>query len=427
MKKNTLLRAALGILIILALMLAGVYGVNTFTAPIVAENERLAAEAAAAAEKELLGDSELLYDRADPAASTLEVTADSVQAVYKDASKETYLLRLSTSEGYSKQPIELELTIDFTGRIVSLNVAENPDDKDLGETFPQSFAGEDSTLANVELVAGVTFTSSAIRNAVNEGFNTLIDNGLFAAAEKSDVQLLTELIAVVYPGIVNKAGVVQGEEIEPAGSITGGYKAANGSGFALFVSGEEEYLAVSTLLGGVKLYNAAGEDVTAAAPAGIADEIAAFTAANAEDLGEKQEKALVRMLDESAELTAVDVPGLCSSVTGVYTVETGNGTLYAFAARPYGYSNEPMEIYFVLDESGAITAFRAKEFILYAEYFSNYQLDETAYKEGFLGLTVDSFTGEQALISGATMSTEAIETAARDVFEAFRLLMEMRG
>lgn len=427
MKKNTLLRAALGILIILALMLAGVYGVNTFTAPIVAENERLAAEAAAAAEKELLGDSELLYDRADPAASTLEVTADSVQAVYKDASKETYLLRLSTSEGYSKQPIELELTIDFTGRIVSLNVAENPDDKDLGETFPQSFAGEDSTLANVELVAGVTFTSSAIRNAVNEGFNTLIDNGLFAAAEKSDAQLLTELIAVVYPGIVNKAGVVQGEEIEPAGSITGGYKAANGSGFALFVSGEEEYLAVSTLLGGVKLYNAAGEDVTAAAPAGIADEIAAFTAANAEDLGEKQEKALARMLDESAELTAVEVPGLCSSVTGVYTVETGSGTLYAFAARPYGYSNEPMEIYFVLDESGAITAFRAKEFILYAEYFSNYQLDETAYKEGFLGLTVDSFTGEQALISGATMSTEAIETAARDVFEAFRLLMEMRG
>jgi len=427
MKKNTLLRAALGILIILALMLAGVYGVNTFTAPIVAENERLAAEAAAAAEKKLLGDSELLYDRADPAASTLEVTADSVQAVYKDASKETYLLRLSTSEGYSKQPIELELTIDFTGRIVSLNVAENPDDKDLGETFPQSFAGEDSTLANVELVAGVTFTSSAIRNAVNEGFNTLIDNGLFAAAEKSDAQLLTELIAVVYPGIVNKAGVVQGEEIEPAGSITGGYKAANGSGFALFVSGEEEYLAVSTLLGGVKLYNAAGEDVTAAAPAGIADEIAAFTAANAEDLGEKQEKALARMLDESAELTAVEVPGLCSSVTGVYTVETGSGTLYAFAARPYGYSNEPMEIYFVLDESGAITAFRAKEFILYAEYFSNYQLDETAYKEGFLGLTVDSFTGEQALISGATMSTEAIETAARDVFEAFRLLMEMRG
>ena len=81
-----------------------------------------------------------------------------------------------------------------------------------------------------------------------------------------------------------------------------------------------------------------------------------------------------------------------------------------------------MELYYVLDESGAITAFRAKELILYSEYFSNYTLDEPSYKEGFLGLTAESFNGEQALIAGATMSTDAVDTATRDVFEAFGLL-----
>ena len=427
MKEQSVLRTVLCLVLLLALMAVGVLGVNALTAPVIAENERLAAEAAAEAEKALLGDSELLYDRADPAASTLTVTADTVQSVYRDSTKEVYLLRLSTSEGYSKLPIELTLTIDFEGKVVSMEVNENPDDKDLGEEFPQSFVGQDSTLSDVALVAGVTFSSSAIRNAVNDGFNTLIDNGLFAAAEKDDSQLLNELIPAVYPGIVNKPGVVQGEELSGSGSISTGYKAANGSGFVWFVSGEENLLAVSTTLGGVKLYNTAGEDVTASVDAGLIDEIRALSEANADDLSSKQIKALGKMLEDGAELNAVEVPGLCSSVTGAYVAETSEGTRYAFAARPYGYSNEVMDFYYVLDEEGAIAAFRVSELILHSEYFSSYELDDASYKEGFLGLTAESYNGEQALISGATMSSDAADTATRDVFEAFALLMENRG
>lgn len=428
MKKQTALRTVLSLVLIAVLMIAGLYGVNGITAPIVAENERLAAEAAAEAEKALLGDSELLFDRADPAASSLQVSADTVQSVYKDSTKGVYLLRLSTSEGYSKQPIQLTLTIDFEGMITALEINENPDDKDLGEEFPLSFAGQDSTLSGVSLVAGVTFSSSAIKNAVNDGFNTLIDNGLFAAAEKDDSQLLSELIAVVYPGIVNKAGAVQGEEIAATGHVTGGFAAANGSGCAFFVNADgSNLLAVSTTLGGVKLYDTAGEDVTAKADAALIDEIKALTADNVEDLSAKQAKALGRMFEEGAELVGVEIPGLCSSVTGAFTVETADGTRYAFAARPYGYSNEIMELYYVLDENGAIVSWRASELILHAEYFSSYTLDEASYKEGFIGLTGDSYTGEQALISGATMSTDAVDTATRDVFEAFALLAESRG
>ena len=428
MKSNNVLRTALSLLLLLALMAGVVLGVNGFAAPRIEENERLAAEAAAAAEKELLGDSVMLYDRADPANSVLAVTADTVQSVYKDEGKQSYLLRLTSYEGYTKDtPIELILVIDFEGKIVSLELESSGETKELDPGFLPGFVGEDSTLAGVELVAGVTFSSSAIRNAVSDGFDTLIDNGLFAAAEKSDDQLLQELVAVVYPGLVNEAGVPQGEELAGAGSVERGIKAANGSGCLWFVGGEKKLLAVCTTLGGLKLYNAAGEDVTASADAALAEQLRALSDENAEDLSAKAEKALSRMLGEDATLTAVEVPGLANCVVAAYTVESGSGTLYAFAARPYGYSNETMELYYVLDESGAIAAFRAAELILYSEYFSNYTLDEDAYKEGFIGLTAESFTGEQALISGATVSTGAVRTATEDVFEAFALLSGNRG
>ena len=425
--KKQLLTSVLCLILLAALLAVGVVGVNGFTAPIVAENERLAAEAAAEAEKALLGDSELLYDRADEAASSLTVTADTVQSVYRDATKETYLLRLETSEGYSKLPILLTLTIDFEGKIVDLSIDENPDDKELGEEFPQSFVGQDSTLAGVNLVAGVTFSSSAIRGAVNDAYNTLIDNGLFAAAEKDDSQLLNELIPLVYPGLVNKAGVPQGEELAGEGDITSGVKAANGSGFAWFVGGDENRLAVSTVLGGVTVYNTAGEDVTALADPALVEEIRALSAANADDYSAKDAKNFGRMLPEETELTPVEIPGLSGCVTGAYTAETADGIRYAFAARPYGYSNEVMEFYYLLDENGAIVALRTAELILHSDYFSDYELDEAAYKEGFIGLTGESYTGEEALISGATMSSDAADAATRDVFEAFSLLMESMG
>lgn len=425
--KKQIVTSILCLVLLLAVLGAGVWGVNGFTAPIVAENERLAAEAAAEAEKALLGDSELLYDRADEAASTLAVTADTVQSVYRDATKEIYLLRLETSEGYSKQPIKLLLTIDFEGKVVDLSIEENPDDKELGEEFPQSFAGQDSTLAGVELVAGVTFSSSAIRGAVNDGFNTLIDNGLFAAAEKSDSQLLNELIPVVYPGLVNKAGVPQAEELAGEGDVLSGLKATNGSGFAWFVGGEENRLAVSTALGGVTVYNTAGEDVTAAADPALVEQIAALSAANAENFSAKDAKNFGRLLPEGTELTAIEIPGYAGCVTGAYSAETPEGTRYAFAARPYGYANEPMEFYFVLDENGAIAALRTGELILHSDYFSAYELDEASYKEGFIGLTGESYTGEQTLITGATMSSDAAASAVNDVFAAFDRLVESEG
>lgn len=426
MKK--VLLSVLCLALLLAVMAAGVLGVNAYTAPIVAENERLAEEARLAAEKEKLGDSVLLFDREKPEESTLEVTAETVQKVYADESKQVYTLSLATFQGYTKElPIELTLIVDYEGRIVSLSVDSTGETKELSEDFLPSFEGQDSTLAEVQLVAGVTFSSSAIKNAVNDGFNTLIDNGLFAAAEKGEDQLLNELLPLVFPGLVNKAGAVQGEELAASGSVTGGFKALNGSGCAWFVDNGQKLLAVCTPLGGVSLYDPAGENVTESADAALIEELQDLTAENLEDNSAAQLKALGRLLPEGAEPVAAEIPGLANCITGAWTVETEEGTLYAFAANPYGYANEVMQVYYVLDETGAISAFRVSELILHSEYFSGYTLDEAAYKENFVGMTADSFTAEDTLITGATMSSDAMETATRDVFEAFGLLTGNRG
>ena len=405
---NKTIRSILCLVLLLALMFGATWGVNNLTAPIVEANA-----------KAQLGDAVVLYDSADPAASALAVTADTVQHIYRDDTKQLFTLDLSTSEGYSHGPIDLKLTVDFEGKIAGLELIQSSDDKDLGEAFLPSFAGQDSALAGVELVAGVTFSSSAIRNAVADGMNALAENELITAGQKDASQLLAELIPSVYPGLVNKAGAIQGEELDGSGSVTKGYVAANGSGSAWFVkSGDADLLGVVTRISGPMLFDLEGNPVEDSA---LFNELAALAGPVAADLDGAQPKALAKLLPEAAELQPPQPPGPARAATGAYAVETEEGPLYAFAARPYGYANEVMELYYVLDEHGAIVAMRAKELILHSDYFSNYTLDNTAYREGFLGLTADEYTGEEALISGATMSSDAVDTATRDVFEAFRL------
>ena len=429
MKNNNLLKSLLCLVVLLAVMAGCVLGVNAFTAPIVAENERLAEEARLAAEKEKLGDSVMLFDRADPENAQIAVSAETVQKVYRDEEKQVYILSLSTTQGYTKDvPIELTLIVDFEGKIVSVTVDSSGETKELSPEFLPGFEGQDSTLAGVELVAGVTFSSSAIKSAVNDGFNALIENGLFAAAQKSDEQLIQELIPVAYPGIVNAAGVVQGEELAASGSVTGGYKAANGTGCLWFAEKDgKQLLAVYTVLGGLKVLTPAGEDVTAADPA-LAEELESLSAANLEERDATPPKTLRKLLPEEAEAVPVKIPGLANTVIDAWTVETEEGTLYAFTALPYGYGNELTTVYYVLDANGAIQEVRFKNLFIEEDYFPDKpELDTTAYRELFQGLTEESYTGEQSLIAGATLSSGAMKTATDDAFEAYALLAGNRG
>ena len=406
--------AVLLVLFVLSALL--LTGINTVTAPLIEANGASAQFEPLFAVMPEAQNFDVLYSAQDPAATTLVDVPDTVTGIYSETSGLGYAITLSTSAGYTKEPIEMTLAVDAEGKISALEVNAYPESRDVGADYLTSFQGQDSALPDVGLVAGTTFSSAAIKNAVSDGFAALINNDLVGAGVKSDDQILLELLPQVYSGIANN-GVGQYEEAEVnSGSILKAYKALNGSGFGFVLNdGSANYLGVWTLAGGAKILDLEGNTVDNAA---LLEEIKAYGAANAESLADKEIAKLQRMVSEGAEITALPLE-LYNSVTGVYSILDGGAQFYGFVARSYGYSNLPMAIYYVLDVNGAIVSMNAEELIFYKDYFSAYTLDEPSYKEGFTGLTADSYTGEQAIIAGATMSTEGVATATEDVFAAF--------
>ena len=413
--------ALVAIVLVAVLLLTGL---NFITAPLIAENGSAAAFAPLYAVMPDAAGFDQLYDAADPDSSALANVPASVQSIYGETGGMGYVLRLSTSEGYTNQPIEFTLAIDAEGKISGVELTAYPETKDMGkETYPQTYLGQDSTLANVSLVAGVTYSSTAFKNAVADGFAALIDNGLIGAGVKGDEQILTEMLADVFPGIVNPTGTPQYEEQEIVCSyITKSLKALNDSGFALIMkNGDATYMAVCNAFGSVKIVDVDGNEVSDDA---MAAEAKAYAEANIVSHSDGDLNKVKLLVPDASDVTAISLDGVYNSVTCAYKAE---GVGYVFVSRSYGYSNEPMVIYYVIDDNGAIVTMTADELILFKEYFTSYQLDESSYKAGFTGLTGDSFTGDEALISGATVSSDAIRVATEDAFTAFAAVNENGG
>lgn len=416
--------ALVAIVLVAVLLLTGL---NFITAPLIAENGSAAAFAPLYAVMPDAAGFDQLYDAADPGSSALANIPASVQSIYGETGGMGYVLRLSTSEGYTKQPIEFTLAIDAEGKISGVELTAYPETKDMGkETYPQTYLGQDSTLANVSLVAGVTYSSSAFKNAVADSFAALIDNGLIGAGVKGDEQILVEMLAEVYPGIVSPTGTPQYEEQEIAEGqysyIIKSLKALNDSGFALIMkNGDATYMAVCNAFGSVKLVDVDGNEVSDDA---MAAEAKAYAEANIVSHSDGDLNKVKLLVPDASDVTPISLEGVYNSVTCAYKAE---GVGYVFVSRSYGYSNEPMVIYYVIDDNGAIVTMTADELILFKEYFTSYQLDENSYKAGFAGLTGDSFTGDEALISGATVSSDAVRVATEDAFAAFAAVNENGG
>lgn len=427
-KNNGFFKSALVLVLIFAVFALALTGINTFTAPIIESNGSAQELAPLFGVMPDAQGFEPVYDAGAPEASALADVPATVQSIYSETSGLGYVLRLSTTEGYTGEPLEFTFAVDAEGKISGVQVDAYPETKDFGADYPSTYLGQDSALADVSLVAGVTYSSSAFKNAVTDGFNALIANGLVGAGVKGDDQILRELMTSVFTGMANSEGVAQYEEMELSGGqyIQAGMQALNGGGYAYIVKdGDNSYLAVCNAASAVKIFGLEGSDVTGSAAPGIAEEVTAASAFEA--FADKDIKKFGKLSSESAEITALPLDDVFSTVTGAYLINDGGTTYYGFVSRPYGYSNLPMVVYYMLDENGAIAAMDCDELILIAEYFTDYVLDEPSYKAGFAGQTGDSWTGEPALISGATVSSNAVKTATADVFAAFQIIMENGG
>lgn len=419
MKKYAFKGVIVPVLIVLV-FLAALTGVGAYTAPLIEAN-------GSAAELEPLF--EVMPDAAGFEAVTLDTVPDTVQGVYRETSGQGYVVLLSTTKGYTGDPIDITLAIDAEGKISGIKLTQFADSKHFGEDYPDTYLGQDSALGGVSLVAGVTYSSKAFKEAVEDGFAVLTENGLVSAGVKSNDQILMELLPSLFPGMANTEGVAQYNERElSGGKLIKALDSANGVGIAYIAAdGEENYLVLVNDSLTARAYDVSGADVTESVDAAILDEAATDAAANIEDNSKKETKKFTKLTSDEAQITPLELGGVYGSVSGVYSIAADGTTYYGIAARPLGYGNLPMALYYVLDESGAIVSMTADEFILMGDYFNAYELEEDSYKAGFVGVTGESFTGDEALISGATISTNAVKTGTADVFAAFAEIQQNGG
>ena len=391
---------------------AAAVGLNFVTGPIIEKNE--ASRASGALAKVFPGGKG--FEEVD--LSTLTDLPDTLVSVHRETSGAGYVLNMSTTKGYTGNAIKLSFGVDSEGKIVGISLDDYPESKDFGAGYPDTFIGQDSTLAGVQLVAGCTYSSVAFRDAVADGMNLLVANGLMTAGVKSDEQLLLELVPTVHSGLVNGSGIAQYDELDGDGTFAKILKSKNGSGFGYIVKdGEQTLLAVTNASGKAKVYNTEGADVTAQYAA-IADSAKAHTLGSPASTLDRDTLRLTALL-EGATVTAAELPESFNSVTNLYTMEKDGATYYGMVARTYGYDNKVMGVYYVVDAEGAIVGMNVDTLIFDAEYYHSYTLDPASYKAGFKGLTQDTFNGEIAAIAGATYTADSVKQATDDIFAVY--------
>ena len=347
----------------------------------------------------------------------LDNVPSTVETVYEETSGQGYVVKVSTKAGFTKEAIVFYIAIDKDNKVQKINVTAYPETREVGEGYVDTFIGSDSTLSTVELVAGVTYSSSAIKNGVADAFKALSDNGLIVAAKKEPKQLYEELMPVVFGTAVNPAGMMSQEDFtSKVGGVVRAQKATNEGAVAYWYAEGEENYAVITNGKIAKVYDLEGNEVSSLSSSvlsSLMDEAKTLVKDNSSSDGKRFKKYV-----PDSKVTEIDVP-LFNNVTTAFECVNENGTYYGFGVRPYAFDNEALTMYISIDDKGAIYSFNCSALYVDPEYFTHSEPEN--YTGGLVGVT-DSWSGEEALITGATLTSEAVRDAINDVFDSFKAI-----
>lgn len=394
---------------------------NSITAPIIEANK------AAKASGSLL---EVMPEAAgfENITDTLGELPATVKEVHKETSGLGHVMILGTTTQFSSDEMGITVAIGADGKISNVLLTGYYESKDFGADYPATYIGQDSALGGVDTVAGTTFSSTAFKNAIADAFTVLVNNNLVAAGEKSEEQLIAEVMPLALPGAVNSLGNPITVPVEGvAAPITQAFKAKNNCGYIYVVSTDAGTVVVGVNAFGVaKALDLEGNDVTATATDAVAAAVAAAPATATENL-ENNTAAVAALFEEGAVITPVEGLTTFSEVLGAFTVTVGEETQYAVITGPLAYADETMKMIVVLNANGEVVAYKTlTELILHGEYYSEHQLtDEGAYRTQFIGLTEGTYSDDMTLVAGATMTANAVASNFRSAFEAFNLIKEV--
>lgn len=380
-------------------------GVNYVTAPVIkAASEAAATESLGAVLPEATGFTELKLPADAP---------ESIQAVYQDEGGSGYAVLVSISSQYSQSPMTFTLGIGTDGLIKGVELTNYAETKDFGADYPQSYVGQDSALGGVDLVGGITYSSTAFRDGVNDAFTVLFAVGDVAAGEKSEDQIAAEAAVELIPASVNNAGSVT---VVPCdlpegtdGSVSAVYVTENHTGY--FVNMDGTFYVMNAF--GQQIGCVTAEDGSEAASDEAASQIASETVlAIRETLSEAAVTKIGKIYPES-EVESLILNDCNSTVTSAYRIHTAEGEeLYGFTAEAYGYGGV-VNLLYIVKEDGTICKFKVLSHNE-TEYYGS-AVAEGGYTAGYEGQSLDTIGDDVVTVAGCTFTTNAVKTALTDV------------
>ena len=425
MQKRDLLKSIVLIASIILVTVGSAVGLNFLTGPQIAKNaakrEELKEQAAAGVLAEVLPGSGKFDELVGTDGFILD-DASGVSSVLKDQNGKGYVIIVSKTNSPMNDVVTVTFGVDMSGLVTGIK-EEFANDKDykVNSGTMNSFVGKDSTLADIVITSGATVSSNTIKEAVAAGFKVLTENNLMKAAAKTAEQVFEEFIPQLAPGFV------KGSDLTVSGNIYTAYKTANNAMVVAYVNkGETKLLALANVSGIVTVYEAELvnedkqeyklNDVTSD-NGDVVTEVQTFAAnsitAEYTDLAGK----VGRLFENAEDITQIDV-NVYGSVTAAASFTVDGATYYAYTAKTINaYNNSIIKAYIVLDSEGKIVVTDLFELFGDEEYFGvAHDFNEKNYENGFKDLTDIT---DEAIISGATMTSNAVKQAMKDAFKQF--------
>ena len=229
----------LGIICIAVALLLGV--VNMLTAPKI-EADKI--EAVSKSLRVVMPDG----DFSDPEKLPSDAP-ESVTAIYKELSGKGHVVTLSTTKGYTGKPILITVGVDTEGKITKAIITSSEETKtnDEMDSYHDRFTGVGADeIDSVDTVAGVTYSSKAVRGAVRDALVVL---GYAKASEEGDdvgvagpVTRSEEEVYNLALALIPDADAL--EEVTFEGSdptLIKAFRATNKKGYVFYIATESWY------------------------------------------------------------------------------------------------------------------------------------------------------------------------------------------
>lgn len=356
-----------------------------------------------------------------------EITAEltltaGVTNVYEETSGLGYVF-VSSKKGYSL-PLTVTVGVGRDGKIVGINVEAGKGDWAVDQPVQDSYIGQDSNLNGV-ITGGATFSEAAAKEAVQAGLTALATNGKLQAAKKTMEQAFEAELKEEF------SAFVKGSDLTVSGNIYQAYQSVDEQSVVCYVNvSEEKLMAIYSSTGKLTVYkaNLVNEttqeyeliDVTSANEA-VADEVLAFAQTHVTSAYEDLVKRINRYADYKENDGEVQIiPNVYNSVVAALTFTKNGVTYYAFKVQTYSYENAVMSVYVILTEDGKIAkTIIGSDFLFHYDYGAP-EYNKSELQNNTVGKDKDTYVPD--MITGATISSDALKQAINDVFDAYASL-----